>query len=719
MINNESLKEVFMLSTREESLVIDELSKLCQEDGYIHVVSYFCFRDNVIDAAASGITSDDISKLHSPDRLIRSEISTLIGFMLKGSKDSSILDLEVLETYIERTESLLRELHQSIMLPFHKAFKEAITKKDEKINPFTQDFGLREPIFYGGDSAYDFQYLDLSVRKYQSDDKWFMSKKGFSLKDIEETIKAIIGIQLERMGIFHAMQCHKEPEKWATLDLFAFNIEVIVEKTKLKKEIVQNILQAFDSSINGTNENFNTLDDFNIANAYPLISIGDGNYVLLQHYSILEAFYETPFYWFLEDKAYRDNAMEHRGLFTEQFAMDKLQSVFGKDNVFTNVDIYQGKRKVGEIDVLVVFADRAIILQAKSKKLTIASRKGNAKAITDDFKKSVQDSYNQGKSCAHCLETVSKYRFIDGSGSELSIDREYKEISIFCAVSDHYPALAFQVDQFLEHEKSEIIKPPFVMDIFFLDVMTEMLSTPLYFLSYASRRTKYFKKIHSQLELVILSYHLQQNLFVEDELTMMMLDDSISSELDLSMMVRRLGVNGSPVPRGILTKHYGTPIGNLLNDMATNEDPYSIELGFLLLYLSSEGSDEINTGIEKAIGLSLKDGKHHDFTAGFSNPSTGITIHVNNLDNEIAYKKLLEHCEYRKYREKAGQWFGLCINPENRRIRFGIMSNEKWNYSKEVGKKVKDIVVSVRKKVGRNEPCPCSSGKKYKRCCLK
>jgi uncharacterized protein len=27
------------------------------------------------------------------------------------------------------------------------------------------------------------------------------------------------------------------------------------------------------------------------------------------------------------------------------------------------------------------------------------------------------------------------------------------------------------------------------------------------------------------------------------------------------------------------------------------------------------------------------------------------------------------------------------------------------------------IVTSARKKVGRNEPCPCGSGKKHKRCC--
>ena len=34
--------------------------------------------------------------------------------------------------------------------------------------------------------------------------------------------------------------------------------------------------------------------------------------------------------------------------------------------------------------------------------------------------------------------------------------------------------------------------------------------------------------------------------------------------------------------------------------------------------------------------------------------------------------------------------------------------------------KIKGRVVDVRTepKIGRNEPCPCDSGKKYKRCCI-
>lgn len=31
---------------------------------------------------------------------------------------------------------------------------------------------------------------------------------------------------------------------------------------------------------------------------------------------------------------------------------------------------------------------------------------------------------------------------------------------------------------------------------------------------------------------------------------------------------------------------------------------------------------------------------------------------------------------------------------------------------------IKNADVRKKKKIGRNEPCPCGSGKKFKRCCL-
>lgn len=46
----------------------------------------------------------------------------------------------------------------------------------------------------------------------------------------------------------------------------------------------------------------------------------------------------------------------------------------------------------------------------------------------------------------------------------------------------------------------------------------------------------------------------------------------------------------------------------------------------------------------------------------------------------------------------------------------GIMSEEK---QKELAKKYNRSKQAVSNKIGRNDPCPCGSGKKYKNCCGK
>ena len=56
--------------------------------------------------------------------------------------------------------------------------------------------------------------------------------------------------------------------------------------------------------------------------------------------------------------------------------------------------------------------------------------------------------------------------------------------------------------------------------------------------------------------------------------------------------------------------------------------------------------------------------------------------------------------------------------------------NSKWEFKDELQVKLQNLVSKskskmlvnnkiVTKKIGRNDPCPCNSGKKYKKCCLK
>ena len=54
--------------------------------------------------------------------------------------------------------------------------------------------------------------------------------------------------------------------------------------------------------------------------------------------------------------------------------------------------------------MLVTFGDFAIVVQAKSKKLTLEARKGNSKQLESDFKKAIQDAYNQAYLCSQLLQ---------------------------------------------------------------------------------------------------------------------------------------------------------------------------------------------------------------------------------------------------------------------------------------------------------------------------
>ena len=72
------------------------------------------------------------------------------------------------------------------------------------------------------------------------------------------------------------------------------------------------------------------------------------------------------------------------------------------------------------------------------------------------------------------------------------------------------------------------------------------------------------------------------------------------------------------------------------------------------------------------------------------------------------------------------------VQTEERLKEVTLMFEEKnWSYTIELDpEKPEDIAdleillntpktTTVEKKVGRNEPCPCGSGKKYKKCCGK
>jgi hypothetical protein len=213
---------------------------------------------------------------------------------------------------------------------------------------------------------------------------------------------------------------------------------------------------------------------------------------------------------------------------------------------------------------------------------------------------------------------------------------------------------------------------------------------------------------------------------------MMHLEDSVATDLHVAMAVRREGVKGERTPPGILTQLRGTSVGRLIEQIEKTPDPLAIELGFQLLKLSSSTGHDISGGIDKVVAEAAKDNKGHDVTVGFGGAKSGITIHCNDLPDDVAASRLKRHSALRKYSQKAVKWFGMLLRPGSSTLRMALMLNYPWKADKSVEKLVDrmpkglspkalrrfSVAGSTRKKIGRNEPCLCGSGLKYKKCCL-
>lgn len=714
------------LAPQSEAAVISEIAALCASPGYVHALAFICFRDNFV-RYSDQMNADDMSHMFRSGRLIRTEITTLLGLMVQQDVNFTRPDKDTLETYLHRTEQLLEELHASIGAPMVSHMKALLSEdKEPEMAIAERSSFLREPIFYGGESAYSFQYRDFSSMKYGKDDDWLQRNKGFSIHTATAVVRAMGNRQNTNvMAAYRAMN-PEDPSSWDLLPGFYLSAEELSTASSVEIDEVRAILDAF--TLKSSNVDFKMASDFNAVSSAPLIPLSDGKVLLLQQYNIVEALYESPFYWMASDSAYSATAFQNRGNFTESFAEHCLRKVFGTANVRRNVNLFSGKNKAGEIDVLVTFGDRVIVVQTKSKRLTLEARKGNDGQIKEDFEKAIIESYQQGLLCAqHLIANDCTLRHADDNVFELAYLP--KEVFILNVVSDHYPALSFQSRQFLKYEVSDEIHPPFVMDVFLLDAMTEMLETPMRLLSYISLRGACADRLQLAHELVALSFHLKQNLWLDKEHDLVHLGDDIATDLDLAMTVRREGIPGLRTPKGILTRFSETTYERLLAQIEQKETPEAIDLGFLLLTLNEDTCQAISSGVDQLTRKTQLDGRLHDLTVSIGEANEGICIHCNPAPPQEAVDKLTAHCLLRKYAQRARKWFGLCVDARGN-ILTGVALNFPWEQSDEMDARTASMrkrsgvptrtFSSPRKgpKVGRNDACPCGSGLKYKKCHL-
>ncbi|OWO70677.1 prepilin peptidase, partial [Vibrio cholerae] len=138
--------------------------------------------------------AENFSHWFSKNKLCKNEINTLLGLMVKKPLTKLAITQEEIDKLANDSDSLLEELHNSML--FNPSAIEALFSDMDSSKGFGERFmsspaSIRESTFYSADSAYDFQYNDLSIEKYIQDEEWILKNKGFTVRNAVNIVNII------------------------------------------------------------------------------------------------------------------------------------------------------------------------------------------------------------------------------------------------------------------------------------------------------------------------------------------------------------------------------------------------------------------------------------------------------------------------------------------------------------------------------------------------
>jgi len=637
-----------------------------------------------------------ILKINHYEKLNFQEMSFITWLLIKNEIDLSIIPNESkIKEDIEKMYKLLSELHAW----------------------FIREVLYSEPIFYWDSWVYDFQYVNFTNEVYSCDNEWLKKNKKIELNNVVWFRKR------KSQTIYDRINDKKQIS--SLVDLAEKTLQDLsFKKNDIPTEYMQ-YFKNFSCKPKLCNKDYSHPMEFNQFEASPFIEIDDF-YLLPISFLLAKALYTTPFYRIWSDiKYYNSIWQNNRWKASEAICLSLTEEIVGKKNSYKNVIIKDWKgNHVTEIDTLLIIWNRAIIIQAKSKKMTELAKKWNIQKIEKDFQEAIQDAYNQWLKCRRAI--INKTHSLRIEWKQIELNESIVDAYILCVTLDYYPSVILQSKFFLEHDKEDPF--PICISIFDLEIICHYLKNKFDFLFYLHQRTKYWDQLLAESEIALLWLHLNQKLrFEEDQYDLMNIGSDFWALIDVHFPVEKWWTNKTPEYENLYSKR-SNPIFNsiILKIIDTNQSNYTDAILFLYS-LWGECIDNIINMIESIKEKTRKDGKVHDCSMLFGKKWITIKVFPTNHHSDMS-QELLHHAMARKYKSKADfrLWFGFYINSNA-----VIDSFCCWNFAREEDNELQALtkiylnpnpkVVDEklnRIKIWRNSLCPCWSWKKYKKCCL-
>jgi hypothetical protein len=416
----------------------------------------------------------------------------------------------------------------------------------------------------------------------------------------------------------------------------------------------------------------------------------------------------------------------------EEKTTDCLSRIFPADNIFQKLSYLDPDKDDGstaELDVGVLWGPFLILVEDKAKQFRMESQLGDLGRLRTDIKANVEDAFEQARRAARYIDKVENPEFVEvRTGRKLTIQKDRIRRIYLLTVSQHHLAgLANRLALFEDWGLFTDREYPLSICIADLDTISQFCEGPDVFLHYIEKR------LEVQRESVEI---------VADEL------DLFGAYLDTRLQAERLWErDGEPVngiflsglqeqfdqwfsyKRGERDKppeiklEIPDEIRELLDGLRSGDDDDARWISFALLTMSDRGLGALAHMMQKVREDAPESGMLRRFTHKDGDTVISIVASID-VGPGLLYERTFFRAAVEKYRLKAERsvGIGIMLNDSSRPFHCAVWGEHPWEYDEKMEELIQNeppfLPVPGQKMPGRNKPCICGSGKKFKKCCL-
>lgn len=395
-----------------------------------------------------------------------------------------------------------------------------------------------------------------------------------------------------------------------------------------------------------------------------------------------------------------------RGEWLESKSYQYLLKIFDENYIFKN-PYYYVDGELCEGDILIDYHNTILIFECKSQHMKVASKIGSILRFRKDVKRILEESYTQSdrlrKNVSGTLvkDDFSIYKS-DGETIVHKIPKGSPDKIIMINISlDNLRGLGTMLNKF--HEEGVYKQGVDIVNynIHDFEFITDFLSKPYKFIDYTIKRIERVKKYYVSDELDYLGwYH----------------DTLLNQEFEMEYSSIYMAENYIPYFEKYIHNiedkmklYIDQRWVNLLDKISDIEYPNKTLLELCLLNIKEEGINNLLEQLEtlkndKSIMSGEKVKTVTVIPTDDFDPNMVITFicQSKTLKKETLFNMVLSKVRNRFKLSKKKHWFIIAFYSQSMDVRTVIHESS-----------------NVYIKVGRNDPCPCGSGLKYKKCCWK